>query len=217
MKNHFRIVLAVLTCMPLLLTGCQTAYYGTMEKFGIHKRDILVDRVKDARDSQEVSKEQFQTALERFSDVIGFKGGALQDKYDKLSKEFTRCEDRANAVHDHIKAVGDVGDDLFKEWKAELREYSNDSLRRSSEQKMKETQKHYQALLGAMKKAESKMNPVLDAFRDQVLYLKHNLNAQAVAALQDDLTKVETEVAALIRDMERSIKEADSFISAMVQ
>ncbi len=111
----------------------------------------------------------------------------------------------------------DVGGDLFKEWKAELRQYSSDNLRRSSEQKLKDTQKHYEALLGAMKKAESKMNPVLDAFRDQVLFLKHNLNAQAVAALQDDLTQVETEVASLIKDMERAIREADSFISAMVK
>lgn len=217
MKTFRRATLAVLASLPLLLSGCQTAYYGTMEKFGIHKRDILVDRVKDARDSQEASKEQFRTALERFSDVIGFKGGALQDKYDKLSKEFTRCEERAQGVHDHIKDVEDVGSALFKEWKAELRQYNNDKLRDSSEQKMKETQKHYQALLGAMKKAESKMNPVLDAFRDQVLFLKHNLNAQAVAALQDDLTKVESEVASLIKDMERSIREADSFINAMVQ
>ena len=36
----------------LLLSGCQSAYYGAMEKVGKHKRDIMVDRVSEAKDSQ---------------------------------------------------------------------------------------------------------------------------------------------------------------------
>jgi hypothetical protein len=32
-----------------------------------------------------------------------------------------------------------------------------------------------------MLKAEQKIQPVLGAFRDQVLFLKHNLNANAIA------------------------------------
>jgi type I site-specific restriction endonuclease len=195
--------------------GCSTVYYGTMEKFGVHKRDIMVDRVQTARNSQEESKEQFQTALERFSEVLAFEGGELATKYDKLSKEFTRCEERANAVHEHIRDVEDVAAALFREWKQELDAYTNPDLRRSSQSMMAETRGRYEQLIAAMKQVESKMDPVLNAFRDQVLYLKHNLNAQAIASLQDDLSRMENQVADLIRDMERSIREADSFINAM--
>ena len=207
---------------PLLLAGllaggagCSTIYYGTMEKLGVHKREILVDRVTKARNSQEESKEQFQTALERFSEVLAFEGGELEAKYKKLSTEFARCEERAQAVHDHIDAVEDVSAALFREWKSELREYTDRDLRRASESMMADTQARYQDLITAMKQVESKMDPVLNAFRDQVLFLKHNLNAQAIAALQDDLSKIESQVADLIRDMESSIREADSFINAM--
>ena len=66
-----------------------------------------------------------------------------------------------------------------------------------------------------MKHAESKIKPVLSAFRDQVLYLKHNLNARAIASLRSELVSVETDVAALIRDMETAINKADGFIQAM--
>ena len=207
--------LFTLCLLGALTAGCSTVYYGTMETFGVHKRDLLVDGVQDARDSQEESKEQFQSALEEFSAVLGFEGGDLQEKYDKLSKEFERCESRAEDVHDHIDNVERVAKALFKEWKTELEQYSSGELRRSSQRKLEDTQKRYDQLIAAMKTAEAKMDPVLDAFRDQVLFLKHNLNAQAIASLQDELTSVQLNVQDLIQDMERSIQEADRFIQSM--
>jgi chromosome segregation ATPase len=186
-----------------------------MEKFGVHKRDLLVDSIKGVRDIQEKSKEQFRSALDHFSAVVDFKGGDLEAKYDKLSREFERCEKRADDVHEHIDDVERVSKALFKEWRSELKQYDNRDLRRSSEQKLKDTEDRYQDLIRSMKQVESKMDPVLKAFRDQVLFLKHNLNAQAIASLQDDLSSVQLDVQELIKDMERSIREADSFIQSM--
>jgi len=108
-----------------------------------------------------------------------------------------------------------VAKDLFKEWEKELDQYSSADLRRSSEKKLNETRDRYEDLIGAMQKAESKMEPVLSAFKDRVLFLKHNLNAQAIASLQGSLVKIEGDVAKLIREMESSISEADRFIQEM--
>lgn len=201
----------------LLLTGCQTAYFSAMEKIGYHKRDILVSRVEEARTSQQEAKEQFQTALQKFTELTGFKGGSLEDKYQKLNSEYENSKTRAEAVRNRIAAVEDVAEALFAEWKNEIGQYSNAGLRQSSERKFDETRQHYSRLIAAMKKAESKIPPVLTAFNDQVLYLKHNLNAQAIAALRDELATVETDIGALIRDMESSIREADSFLNAMAR
>ena len=66
-----------------------------------------------------------------------------------------------------------------------------------------------------MKRAESKIQPVLSVFNDLVLYLKHNLNAQAIAALQGELVGLEENVDRLVREMEASIREADQFISKL--
>ena len=51
-------VLLTLFIVLFSTNACQKAYYSTMEKFGVHKRDIMVDRVGEARDSQEEAKEQ---------------------------------------------------------------------------------------------------------------------------------------------------------------
>jgi cell fate (sporulation/competence/biofilm development) regulator YmcA (YheA/YmcA/DUF963 family) len=63
-----------------------------------------------------------------------------------------------------------------------------------------------------MERARDKIDPVLSALKDQVLFLKHNLNARAIASLQGELGAIESEVAVLVRDMETSIAEANSFI-----
>ena len=208
------IIPTTLVCL-LASMGCQKVYYDTMEKFGYHKRDLLVSRVQEARDSQEDAKEQFQSALEKFSAVVDFKGGRLQDKYKQLKGELDRSESKAKKVGDRIDSVEDVAEALFKEWQSELEQYSNEDLRRSSEQKLNQTRQRYDQLIGTMKRAESKIAPVLTSFRDQVLFLKHNLNAQAIASLQDELVSVEANITGLIKEMEASIAEADAFISAM--
>ncbi len=199
----------------LLLTACQTVYYGTLEKFGVEKRDILVDRVDEARGAQQDAKAQFESALEQFLAVTGHAGGDLQQRYNTLKDEYEDSEDRADAVRKRIADVERVANDLFDEWKTELGQYSSAKLRRSSERQLRDTRRRYQQLIAAMRRAEHKLDPVLTAFRDRVLFLKHNLNAQAIAALRDDRAQVESDIAALVRDMNESIAEADRFIAAM--
>ena len=217
MRNRAVIGFLSVLFLLLLTVGCQKAYYNTMEKFGVHKRDIMVDRVEEARDSQEDAKEQFQSALEQFTTVLDFKGGKLEDKYKTLQAEYDKSEAKADDVTKRIDAVEDVSEALFDEWENELDQYTNSSLRRDSERKMVQTRRQYEQLIKAMRKAEAKINPVLRAFHDQVLYLKHNLNAQAIASLQSELVTVEDDIADLVQEMEKSIGEANSFIKTMLE
>ena len=217
MKNLAGFVFVFLLLPVFFTGGCQKAYYSTMEKFGVHKRDIMVDRVEEARDSQQEAKEQFQSALEQFSQVLNYKGGRLEDKYETLQAEYDRSEAKAEEVKKRIDAVENVSEALFDEWQDELDQYTNKSLRRDSERKMIQTRSRYDQMMKAMRRAEAKIDPVLRAFRDQVLYLKHNLNAQAIASLQSELVGVESDIAVLIKEMEKSIGEANLFIRTMIE
>ncbi|GAB4107993.1 MAG: DUF2959 domain-containing protein [Phycisphaeraceae bacterium] len=203
----------VLACVSL--ASCSRVYYGTWEALGVHKRDIMVDRVESARDDQEAAKEQFASALERFSAMFQFEGGDLEARYKALKSELEASEAKAEAVSDRIDAVEDVAEALFREWQAELEQYTNADLRSASEQQLRKTRARYDQMISAMRKAESKMQPVLAAFRDQVLFLKHNLNARAIASIQGTAGELESDVTRLISEMEASIREANAFIEAM--
>jgi Skp family chaperone for outer membrane proteins len=205
----------VLCLVTLLLAGCSSAYYGAMEKFGFAKREILVDRVEKTRDAQNEAKEQFASALEQFLAVTKVDGGELQRKYDSLNREFQRSETRAQEVRDRIAAVEDVADALFDEWKSELKQYSNASLRRESERELDLTRRRYDELMRVMKRAADRMDPVLATFRDQVLFLKHNLNARALASLTITNRELEADISRLVADMEASIREAEDFIKTL--
>ena len=199
----------------VISSGCTSMYYSTMEKLGVHKRDIMVDRVEEARDSQQAAKKEFASALEQFKSVVSVKGGDLESKYDKLNRALQRSEARATEVRERIASVESVADALFREWKAELRDYHNAELRQTSQRRLEEAQARYLALLSAMEKAESRLEPALQPLRDQVLFMKHNLNAKAIGALSDEVTAIEARVDDLVRDMEASIHEADAFIATL--
>jgi hypothetical protein len=199
----------------LCLSACETAYYGAMEKVGIHKRDIMSDRIVEARDAQEEAKQEFRSALERFSTELGFDGGDLEEKYEGLNDAFEASEEKAQAVSDRIDAVEDVAGALFDEWEDELEQYSNDRLRRDSQAQLGQTQDRYKRMLKAMHRAEKRMKPVLDTFRDQVLYLKHNLNARAIASLKSEFGSLEKDINRLIGEMESSIAQANQFIDVL--
>lgn len=201
--------------LALFLAGCSSAYYGAMEKIGFPKREILVDRVEKTRDAQNDAKEQFANALDRFLAVTKADTGDLQRKYDDLNREFTRSEARAKEVRDRIAAVEDVAEALFREWKSELKQYSNASLRRESERELDLTRRRYDDLMHVMRRAADRMDPVLATFRDQVLFLKHNLNARALASLTATNRELEADISRLVSDMETSIREAEDFIRTL--
>jgi hypothetical protein len=210
-----RLAWILLLAAMLPLVGCKSAYYKTWEKFGYAKRDLLVGEVEDAKKDQEKAKEQFKTTLERFQEITGFQGGDLEAKYKKLNSEYESCKSRAQAVSKQIADVDSVAQDMFKEWKQELSQYQSADLRSKSEQQLNDPKRRYADLIAAMRKAESSMQPVLKAFGDQVLFLKHNLNAQAIASLQTASSQINDNVQQLIKDMEASINEANQFISQM--
>ncbi|WP_409424389.1 DUF2959 domain-containing protein [Pseudoalteromonas sp. RW-H-Ap-1] len=214
MKKQTLLGTAILSLM-LMLSGCQSAYYSAMEKVGVHKRDILIDRVEETKDSQEESQEEFKSALERLTTLINFDGGELQDAYNQLNDDYESSLKAANEVSSNINKVEDVAEALFDEWSDELEQYKSASLKRESSKKLAATQRQFSQLLSSMRSAESKMEPVLTSLHDNVLYLKHNLNAQAISAIKGEFTNLKRDIQILMNDMNKSIADSNKFIEQM--
>ena len=206
---------ALLILLCLLALGCRSTYYSVWEKFGKHKRDLLRDNVEQVRDDQQAAAEQFKDALTRLKEITGFQGGNLEKIYNRLNDDYKRSEEKATAVKDRIRKVETVAADLFKEWEQESASIQSPNLRASSRGKLTETKRKYESLHQSMLRAERSMQPVLTQFRDQVLYLKHNLNAQAIGALKGEVGSIEGDVSALLTEMNRAIAEADAFIKTL--
>jgi hypothetical protein len=210
---------ALIIVLAATLAACsttRTAYYNAWEKFGYAKRERLVDNVKDAREAQVDAKEQFASALDQFKSVVNFSGGNLETLYNKLNKEYERCEGQATKVRERVDAVKNVAQSLFAEWKGEIGQIKDDpSLQRSSQGLYDQTRESYEEMAQRMEAAAKSMDPVLSRFKNRVLFVKHNLNAQAIASLKGTEVELGGDIDRLIKEMEASIREADEFIAQL--
>ena len=209
--KRFTILLGLIVC----ISACSSAYYGTMESLGVHKRDILVDRVEDARDAQADGQEQFESAFAQFKSVVKVAPSELESTYDKLNAEYEKSVASAEKIEDRIDAIEDVADALFDEWEDELDRYSSQALKKDSEQKLKTTKAKYAQMIKLMKASEKRIQPVLEAMEDQVLFLKHNLNTRAIDSLKQEVVRIDNDVEQLISALKQSIAEADRFVQSM--
>lgn len=209
-----RLVGFVLFCF-VALWGCQNTYYAAWEKLGVEKRDILVDRVENAKESQEEAQEQFASALEELSALVNFDGGELGEVYESLKDQLETSQASADEVSNRVDKIESVAEALFNEWEDELEAFTNATYKRQSAQQLKQTKRQYSELMRAMRKVEKSMDPVLVTLNDNVLYLKHNLNASAIGALQGELSTIKRDVNILIKEMNAAIKESNAFITAM--
>ncbi len=209
------ILAATAILCPFGLTGCASTTIKVKESLGIAKREQLVSEVRDARNTQQQAKDQFASTLEEFKSITGYTGGDLERRYNRLKTQADRSKARADAVRTKIQSVERIANAMFREWDQELEQYSSETLRAASAEQLSVTRQRYRQLMEAMRNAESRMNPVLTAFDDQILFLKHNLNARAIASLQGTVVELETEIDQLIREMNASIDEANAFIQGM--
>ena len=207
--------LFTLTVGLFALTSCNTVYYAAMEQIGFEKRDLLKSAVKEARGEQKEAGKEFQDALTQLKAMTGFQGGSLETAYNKFKSEYEDCESQAKQVRSKIAESDRVASALFREWEGEINQYSNPSLAADSRTKLSQTRSRYAALSSTLHAAEATMDPVLRQFHDQVLYLKHNLNASAIGSLRGQADQIQGDLQRLLGQMNRSISEADRFIQTL--
>ncbi|MGE3681881.1 MAG: DUF2959 family protein [Bdellovibrionales bacterium] len=217
--GHFSFVSAIL----LTLVGCQQAVqkaardtvYSAYEMVGVEKRDLLKRRIADAKDEQKEASESFGDALERLRQMYGLKGGALEKQYRRLQSAYEHSRGEAEEVRQSIQRMDTVASDLFAEWEREIEEIQSAEFRSRSKVKLHETKRRYTDLQTKLKQSEARMEPVLTKMKDHVLFLKHNLNAQSVASLKSETQRIEADIQNLLKEMDRSIQEADQFIKSI--
>ena len=213
-KKRSWVILLALFGAGYFVTGNLSSGIDWMWK---EPREVLVDRVEEARDSQQAAAEQFRDALTEFKAVVDLPESDLERQYNKLNAAHKRSQAAADHINKRVDRVVDASNRLLDEWSAELDDYNDPALRRIAEQQFDQTREHATRLIGSMRQIEDRMQPVLASFQDQVLYLKHNLNLSAIAALDGEATIIESNVDILIADMNRSIAEADAFIAVILE
>ena len=210
-------VLSALVMFTLLFTaGCRSVYNATMENvFGYEKRELFKKSVTALQSEQKDAQKEFKDALTRLKELYGFQGGELESVYGKVKSSYDRCDSEAKAVHTRIGNMEDLAKSMFNEWEKEIQQYTNPSLAAASREQLRLTKDRYAQLSRTVRDAEATMQPVLGQLKDNVLFLKHNLNASAIGSLQGEATHIQKQIEELLTRMNASIAESDKFIQSL--
>lgn len=219
MKRNFRVLLAGLGLigLPLLFTpGCTSIYNTTMEHvFGYEKRELLRKSVTALQAEQKDAQKEFTDALTQIKALYAFDGGKLETFYGKMKTASERCESQAEEVRSRIEKMEKIARSMFAEWEKELQQYSNPNLATASREQLHQTRERYAQLAQTVRAAEASMQPVLSQLKDNVLFLKHNLNAAAIGSLQGEAAGIQQQIEVLLQQMNASIAESDRFIQSL--
>lgn len=197
------------------LIGCSTVYYKAWEKLGYEKRDLLYSRAEAAKDAQESTTVQFRDALTRLKETYPIQTTELAKTYERVNKSYEQSKSSSERLKSRIDSLHSVARDLFEEWKKEADTIETSSLRTQSIRQLEETKRRYNIMRGELLASYDRTGPVLRKFRDYVLFLKHNLNAQSLSSLAGESERIQKDIESLLDQMDRSIMETEQFLRTL--
>lgn len=203
------------SCTNSLKKSIKDAKYGAYEMIGYEKRDLFKKEVKAVKKDQDDSQKAFEDALEKLKYFYAYDGGKTESEYNKLKDSYESSQDESKNLSASIQKLDEVAQDLFAEWKEEINGISNSDLRKKSTVKLSETRIRYKELHQKLKNSEKNMSPILVKMKDQVTFLKHNLNAGAMTGLQAEGDRIEQDIENLIKEMKTANQEAEDFIKTL--
>ncbi len=209
------LILTLSSCANPIKKAARNMKYSAWEKMGVEKRDLFKREVTNVKEEQTDSGEAFKDALTQLKEVYGFNGGNLENEYNKLNSSYKIAQEQSEEARASIEKLNTLSGDLFTEWKEEIKEIESKDLKKQSTEKLAKTKAKYNDLYEHLKTTEKKMGPVLTKFKDQVLFLKHNLNAEAIGGLKTEGKRIQSDIESLIQEMNQSTAEAEKFIQTL--
>lgn len=204
-------VIAVLVFMGIVfLTGCSG---GAYKSSGQYKRDILLERVGKTSKCHEEAKKQFEGVLANYSKLVDASDTDqdLRVEYNNLAKSIKKASSVVKDLARKIKNIEKIGKPMFRDWEDELDEYGNETIRRSSEVNLDATRSEYLKVVHTIKDTKVKVEKVLKALNDQMLFLNQNLSLRTLESFKKEVTSLKEEVGELITQLDLAIDETQKF------
>lgn len=203
------------SCANKIHKAVNNAKYSAYEAVGLEKRDLFKREVANVKEDQEDTGKAFKDALTQLKEIYNFDGGNLERQHSKLKASLDDAKEEATDLHARIEKVDEVANDLFEEWNNEINEIKTGDLKSKSSSQLSATKAKYKVLEEQLRASEKKMAPVLAKLNDQVLFLKHNLNAEAIGGLKAEGGKIQADIKSLIDEVNESSRQADELIKTL--
>lgn len=212
--HRFLIHAAALALVAALSVGCRSLGRALVFGGSHAPHEAVVEGVRDAREEAAEAREDFGEAFELYQRLTTPQAVELAALSRDFEDAIDACADRATDLAERIEAVRSEADALYRGWNEELARFSSDVLREKSAAMLQDSEGRTRRVLAALERVRGRMEPVLLEFRDYALFFHHNLNARAIATLQDTYRGFDAEFGALTAELAGAQEEMAAFLAS---
>lgn len=211
---HSRLRALALVSLVSLSAGCRSSG-GSFLVFGgsAAPQEELISRVRAAQHEAGEAQEDFTAAFTLYQRITTPQAVELDELADDYADALERCQGRHEELDEHVAAVGAEAEELFAGWNEELTRFSSDTLREKSAAMLADTQARTERVLAALVRVQERMDPLVRKLEDYALFFNHNLNARAIATLEDTYKDFDAEYRALESELASSQQEMAAFLA----
>lgn len=202
--------------LAVALAGCSGMYHAAIEQLGWEPQDILVNRVTIARDCQAAARNQFDRLVSLVRDLVTDDSEEAAQRVNALRSAYADAEIRAREVRARVAKVAAAGSAVFDERRRADAAIRDPAARERAMQRTAQAEARYGEMLTTMRQAADATGPALAAVQAALASLGPQPSDDAVGALHGAVADVDATVAALVRDLDQSIAEADAFVQRSV-
>jgi hypothetical protein len=213
-----RIVLpnAALLALLVLSSACQSTGRSSFLLFGgsDQPQDRLVESVADAREVTTDAHAEFQAAFELYQRLTSPQAVGLVDLSEDFADAVESCQESSEDLAQSLDEVRTESTHLIEGWNAELAGFANDAMRKKSAAMMQDTEDRSGRITASLERLQERMQPVLLKLQDYGLFFHHNLNARALATLEDTYKDFDAEFRALTSEFDKAEREFETFLAS---
>lgn len=209
----------VAVCALVALGGSScSSLRGVFDRGGDHgleEVDSLLGTVERAHLECELSKAESSSALDALHTVVApdFRGDAIM-AYEALVVTLERSLEQAEALRETIEPMDTAAERVAVDWEADLAAFGSEVMREKSRARLAQTTTAYLAVQQPLRAAAKAYDVFNVGLADHVLYLEHDLNPSAVAAIEDELVTLTALQADLDAKLELCMGAASDYVRA---
>ena len=199
--------------IALIIFG--TIGVGSAQDEGVKQVEQLIKKANAGVESINDTKLQLQKTMEAYNAVLAPDVKDRRDAYKKLQKEVATTEKKRAMVSTRNGEMNVEAGRLFKNWEGSTAAIQDPALRQRSQERLAVAKKRYSEIQANGQGAASLYTPFMKALQDQVTYLGHDLNPEAVATLKPEADKLNAQAKELYSAIDKTTAAANNNISQL--
>jgi hypothetical protein len=199
--------------IALIIFG--TIGVGSAQDEGVKQVEQLIKKANAGVESINDTKLQLQKTMEAYNAVLAPDVKDRRDAYKKLQKEVATTEKKRAMVSTRNGEMNVEAGRLFKNWEGSTAAIQDPELRQRSQQRLGQAKARYSEIETNGQGAARLYTPFMKALQDQVTYLGHDLNPEAVATLKPEADKLNAQAKELYSAIDKTTAAANNNISQL--